>query len=597
MEVHGRNWLPWIPLAIGAALAGCGGSAGSTGVVHTATAAATAAPAGQLVPVSITVQFAQTAATARKAKYVGAGTQAVTVAVNSASPVPFACSAQSCPLTISAPTGTDTFTVNAYDGPSLSASPAPLLISSGTATATVAVNAANAVTLNLGALIAGGALTLTAVNPLPLVGTASQTSLQMTAGSMTDPDGNTIPSSALLAPLTIQPSPASSHVTVSPSTITSATTPVTVSYDGAASGTVTLTVVQTATGNTVSSTSAPLQIVPHAYFVFVPTNKTGCPTTSSDCLQIWSPILNKVVGTAAVGNGANDVAVNAGLTQAFVPNGGDGTISVLNISNKTAPTVTATIGGGALTSASGIGYDTTHGRNVLYTGSVTPLAPPSRMLSIPPSGGTATTLVTGYTYLGGAILDPTGSCLYNYVYGQNQMGIGDNTGFDTYDLVNSIDRGFTSHTNTGALVVAPDGSAVYALQVPPSPVTKYPVTNPGCSVGGGTVVTPGLGNGKAIVLTRDGSTLYVGGAGGNPALAQIATGSFTITNQYNIGSGTPMFAMAISPDSRYIFALDNYGGGSFLARLRVVDLQASGGPAEISGSPFFSWANNVRAYP
>jgi len=451
----------------------------------------------------------------------------------------------------------------------------------------------------MGAVIGNGALTLSVTNRLPLVGAVASIALHLSPGTLTDPDGNTIGTGSLLAPVSFAPSPASSHISVSPSTITDPTTPITISYDGAAMAPVTIVAKQTTTGNVVSSTASPLQIVPHTYFVFVPSYKTGCPNTSSDCLKIWSPVLNSVVGTAPVGNGSNDVTVNAALTQAYVPNFTDGTISVVDISNKEAPFLASTIPG--LTAAIGIGYDTTHGRNLLYVGSATSLAPPSRLLAVAPSGGTVLPLENTHTYLGAAVLDPTGNCLFSPVYGQNQNGNGDTTGFDVFDLVGAVDRGYTSNFATASVVVAPTGSTVYALTVAgatPAFVTAFPVTNPGCSVGAGsgTAQTPGVINGSGITISRDGTTIYVGGKGGNPALTTFSTAPFAVMNNYSIGSGLAIYGLTVSPDGRYLFTTDNYGAAS-TAQFHIIDLQAGGGPAEVPGSPFLSNVNVVRSYP
>lgn len=580
-------------VVLAGAVAGCSG-AGSRAVPPATTATAAHGP---IVTVSIAIDFARTLSRARKPTYVGVGTQSVTVAVNGGSAVPYACAAPGCTIAVSAPTGSDTFAVNSYNQPTTGSLTAATLLSSGTATATISLGKANTVPLTLGAVIASGVMTIAVANRLPLVGTATQTSVQFDPNTLLDANGNYIGASTSLAPLTLSLSPGSVHMSLSPTTITAASTPVTLSYDGAASGPVTIVATQAVTGNTVSSTNAPLTIVPHVYFVFVPTYKTGCADLSTDCLQIWSPILNMVVGSVAVGNGANDVAVNAGLTQAYVPNGLDGTISVVDISNKEAPLLSSTIGG--LTADYGIGYDTTHGRNLLYVGSVTPQAPPSRLLAVAPTGGGVQTLESGNPYLGAAVLDPSGNCLFSAVYGQNTYGYADSTGVDVFDLVNGVDRGFASVYGASTVVVAPNGSTFYALTTAggtPAYVTAFPVTNPGCSAGNAVGATPGVINGKALAISRDGATLYVGGAGGNPALSTLSTTPLNVSNNYSIGSGLPIFAIASSPDGRYLFTTDNYGGTA-TAQFHIIDLQAPGAPAEVSGSPFFTYATTVRAYP
>jgi hypothetical protein len=241
----------------------------------------------------------------------------------------------------------------------------------------------------------------------------------------------------------------------------------------------------------------------------------------------------------------------------------------------------------------------THGRNLLYTASPTSLAPPSQLFAVSPSGTGLQSLEAAHIYLGSAVLDPTGNCLYSPVYGQNQIGYGDDTGFDVYDLVNAVDRGYTASESTSHVVVAPNGATVYALQTDggtPADVTAFPVTNPGCATGTGTTVSPGVSNGKGLAISPDGSTLYVGGAGGNPALSAIATSPFAVSGNYTIGSGLPIFGMAVGLEGRYLHVTDNYGEAN-TARFHVIDLQAAGGPAEIAGSPFFTNANNVRVFP
>jgi hypothetical protein len=591
-----RNIIALSACLLGCALAACGGGGGASAIGKPPAGAPTTAPTGTAT-VGISIHFSTTSSTKRRAQYVGAGTKAITVAVNGASPAPYACAAPGCTVSVAAPLGSDTFAIDAYDG-TPGASPAPLLISSGNASATILANASNAIDVEMGAVVASGALTLTVSNRLPLVGTPTTTVLNVTAGSLVDPDGNAIEAGSLLSPITFAPSPASTHITVSPSTVTNAATPVTIAYDGAPIAPVTIVATQTITGNVISSTSTPLQIVPHTYFVFIPSYKTSCPNTAADCLKIWSPILNTVVGTASVGNGASDITVNAGLTQAYVPNSADGTISVVDISNKESPQTTLTIP--VLSSPAGIAYDTTHGRNVLYTASLTSTNPPSQLLSVAPTGGTVHSLEATHAYLGPAILDPTGDCLYSPTYGQNQQGNGDSTGFDTYDLINNVDRGYTSNFATSTVVVAPNGATVYALTVAggtPAYVTAFPVTNPGCTVGSGVSAgQPGVINGSALTMSRDGSTLYVGGKGGNPALTTFSTSPFAITNNYIIGSGLAIFELALSPDNRYLYTTDNYGGTS-TASFHIIDMQAQGGPAEIAGSPFLSNVNIIRAYP
>jgi hypothetical protein len=76
----------------------------------------------------------------------------------------------------------------------------------------------------------------------------------------------------------------------------------------------------------------------------------------------------------------------------------------------------------------------------------------------------------------------------------------------------------------------------------------------------------------------------------------MSTNPFAVRANYNLGSGLPIFAIAVSQDGRYVFTTDNYGEAN-LANFHVIDLQAAGGPAEVSGSPFLPFVNTVRAYP
>jgi DNA-binding beta-propeller fold protein YncE len=103
-------------------------------------------------------------------------------------------------------------------------------------------------------------------------------------------------------------------------------------------------------------------------------------------------------------------------------------------------------------------------------------------------------------------------------------------------------------------------------------------------------------NGSGITISRDGTTIYVGGKGGNPALTTFSTAPFAVMNNYSIGSGLAIYGLTVSPDGRYLFTTDNYGAAS-TAQFHIIDLQAGGGPAEVPGSPFLSNVNVVRSYP
>jgi streptogramin lyase len=178
-------------LRIGAAaitaalLSACGGHSGSGPLPNTNRSAAS-------VPVKFHIVVppsTKTAAATRKPKYVSPSTASATVTVGSTS-VSLTCSPTpnptACGGTVSAPIGSDTFTVSLYDA----ATPTPNLLSQGTKTQTIAAGAANTVNVTFNPVVAAVSFIPDPLtSPALTLGTAGDANLQVFAE---DAAGNTI---------------------------------------------------------------------------------------------------------------------------------------------------------------------------------------------------------------------------------------------------------------------------------------------------------------------------------------------------------------------------------------------------------------------
>jgi hypothetical protein len=222
-----------VAAAFAAFLAGCGGGSAPS-VPSNVAAQQTVTAQPQSVLFTITVPKASTASGIRRAAYVSASTQSAVITVapgaNVSSPTSTTTTVNctsTCTASVQAYPGSNTFTVNLYDGQNGQG----FLLSTGTTTATI-VAGPNNVTMTFNGV--PFAVTATS-NPASL--SATQTSATLTF-TVQDADANTItatPATTMYSsPITLASS--STHVTLSSTSLTSPSqNTVTATYDGNAS--------------------------------------------------------------------------------------------------------------------------------------------------------------------------------------------------------------------------------------------------------------------------------------------------------------------------------------------------------------------------
>jgi streptogramin lyase len=169
------------------------------------------------------VQFSITvpapSAIARRPNYVSSATKSATISVTPGAAATSVNCTTVCSGSISAPVGTDTFTVNLYDGLNGSGN----LLSTGTAPQTIVSGQANTVTLTFNGVVAGLAINFNS-NPVIINSVASTMGLTVVA---LDADGKTIvgpgnysDANGNLLTVTIRDSDASGATQVTPTTFT-----------------------------------------------------------------------------------------------------------------------------------------------------------------------------------------------------------------------------------------------------------------------------------------------------------------------------------------------------------------------------------------
>jgi len=308
-------------VAIAALLAGCGGGGSMPGVVTRPLAQATVQPspkAPQDVSVSFTivVPTASGAHARRVPNYVSASTQSASIAVGSATPTTVNCTT-TCSGTVSAPVGSDTFTVNLYDATNGGGS----LLSTGTLTQTIVASTANSVNVTFNGVVASLAVAIAnVVSP----GTAGSVGVTVNA---LDADGNTIVGPGVYVnasgtPVTIalSNSDTSGNSTLSQTSITQPTTGIELNYTAAFDA------------NPTISASASGFTTANAAVHFPAPTLTALSAVSG---VAGNTVSETVTGTNFV-SGSTTVAVNANVT-----------VSSVNVTSSTSLTASFVIGGGA----------------------------------------------------------------------------------------------------------------------------------------------------------------------------------------------------------------------------------------------------------
>lgn len=213
-------------------LAACGGGGGGSAALPN-----TGAPQRVSSAVfSISIP-AKSSSAARKPGYVSPNTQSLTIAVNGGAPsitqnvtassggCTTSAGTISCNVSVTAPTGSDTFTVTLYSGTNASGSK----LATGAVTAAVGA-APTPVSITLDGVVAS--VTITLANAIPYTGSAISIPVTVVAK---DASGATIISPGGYNPqITLTDSDTSGHTSLSPATLPDSSTAVTLNYDGSA---------------------------------------------------------------------------------------------------------------------------------------------------------------------------------------------------------------------------------------------------------------------------------------------------------------------------------------------------------------------------
>jgi hypothetical protein len=162
-----------------ASLAACGSHA--SGLAPRAPFAQTTQPSARAVSVAFRVAIPKGSQATRRAQYVSASTQSMSIAVGGATAV-VNCSS-TCEGSIDAPVGDDTFTIKLFDAQNATGN----LLATGATTQTIVADLANAVHVTLGGVAAALRLTLHPASIVP--GSAGSAAVTVDA---LDADGNVI---------------------------------------------------------------------------------------------------------------------------------------------------------------------------------------------------------------------------------------------------------------------------------------------------------------------------------------------------------------------------------------------------------------------
>jgi streptogramin lyase len=277
------------PLALACALAAllsaCGGSGGGSGPLPTQSASPSPAPPAPNVQFVMQIPALSSASTASKhAMDFTASTQSVAIAIGTqvlktadVSTASSLCAAaqgggRTCTVGVTAPTGNDQFTITAYD----QANAGGNVIGQATVSQTVSTTPATVKVSVTGTIVK---IAVSLSNPYPPVGTAATTNVIVTAYDL---DGSVV-LGPYTSPVSLQDSDTSGATSLSATTVTSGSSPVTLNYTGAKpflSATITASL---SGAGSASATFAPVPGVLNTYTV--PTVSFG---RSSGYPGIWN---------------------------------------------------------------------------------------------------------------------------------------------------------------------------------------------------------------------------------------------------------------------------------------------------------------------
>lgn len=240
-------------------LAACGGGGGGNAPLPNA--GATARTSSAVFTISIP---AKSSSAGRKPGYVSPNTQSLTIAVNGGSPsvtqnitptsggCTTSAGATTCNVSVTAPVGSDTFTVVLYSGTNASGNK----LAAGSVTAAISATPTS-VPITLDGVAAS--VTITLANPAPYTGSAAAIPVTVT---VKDSSGATIIAPGGYNPqITLTDSDTSGHTSLSPSTLADPGTAVTLNYDGSAA--VTSATISASISGTITSVT-PAKLTPRS---------------------------------------------------------------------------------------------------------------------------------------------------------------------------------------------------------------------------------------------------------------------------------------------------------------------------------------------
>ena len=553
--------------AIALVASGCSGGGG----------APPAAPGVALLNgvVSLTIPAKSTAATRRSVEFISSLATSVTIAVTGAPTVVADVSAtspncvgtaggRSCKIAITAPAGSDTFTVTIYGG----AGGTGLVLGVGTSNVTVS---ASSFAVPVGIDGVPASLTITAGTTTFASGTAATTPITVTA---IDADGTTPITGTYANPVTLSITGTSAGFTLTPSTVTASGQSVTLAYDGSP-GVRTIGISGTANGIAAANvTPLSISVAPPLNIYVVNSDYGGTPsslnvypgTANGNAAPIRTITATSYLGTgiAVDGSGMSYVsgyASGTSIIDEFSP-GANGNVAPTNVISEPSNYLNFgyNISGLALDGAGNLyGAVSSSGSPPLfvavYPPGATGNASPSRTISLPVSQNAVLNVDPS-----GLAFDTAGNLYavqnedifggpYVAVYAPGASGnvapirtiSGSNTGLyqPTYDAVDSSGRIYV--TNLGTVTVYAAGANGNVAPIATIAGSKTGLAGNGLSYAGGIAVdSSGLIYVTTGVRQLNPSILvFAPGANGNVPPLRTITGS-------NTGLNYPV-AIAVGP--------------------------------------------------
>ena len=290
-----------------------------------------------VVSFNIVVPTATGAHARRVPNYVSASTKSATIAVGGATPTTVNCTAV-CSGTVSAPVGSDTFTVNLYDA----SNGAGNLLSTGTLTQTIVAGQANTVNVTFNGVVAS--LALSFASPTVTPGTAGSVGVTVNA---LDADGNVIVGPGV-------------YVNASGNAVTIALS----NSDSSGSSSLTQTSVTQPTSGIKLNYTAAFDANPT-----ITANATGF-TAATATLRFPAPTITALsAATGAAGNTLSETLTGANFVNGSTTVAADANVTVNSVTITSATSLTASfvIAGSATFGSQNVTVTTNNGASNAYS--------------------------------------------------------------------------------------------------------------------------------------------------------------------------------------------------------------------------------------